>query len=115
MPKPNFKIDEMMLVFIVAILAIIVSVYDHNQNPQGIEAEKITGLIFDNHDISFANNGVINAAKLNKVQGMNYKELKTYLNAKTDFCIYIRDGNGSVILAKGSSRLRIDGLSCNEH
>ena len=114
MPKPNFKIDEMMLVFVVAILAIIVSVYDHNKNPQGIEAEKITGLIFDNHDISFANNGVINAAKLNKVQGMNYKELKTYLNAKNDFCIYIRDGNGSVILAKGSSRLRIDGLSCNE-
>ena len=117
MPKPNFKIDEITLVLIVAVLIMIVTVYDKT-NKTGhepkMEAEKITEIILDNHGISFATGGIINENKLEEIKNINYADLKKSLNAKNDFCIYIEDGNGNVILSKGSSRLDKDGIICRE-
>ena len=112
--KPNFKIDEIALVLIVAVIAIIVSFYDKNAHPDRIEAEKITEIILDNHDISFATGGVVDQNKINEVQGMPYSKLKNFFNAKNDFCIYLEDGDGNVLLAKGSSKLSQDGMACKE-
>ena len=113
MPKSNFKIDEVTLVLIVALIAMVVSINNKVNEPK-MEAEKITEIILDEHEISFANNGIINEAKLKEIQDMNYKEFKKSLNAKNDFCIYIEDVNGNIILAKGSSKLNEDGLHCKE-
>ena len=113
--RPNFKIDEITLVLIVAVIAIIVSVYDKNSQPnQQIEAEKITGLILDNHEVSFASNGIVDPSKLKEIQNMDYNKLKIYFNARKDFCMYIEDGDGNIILAKGSSKLSKDGINCKE-
>jgi len=114
MPKSNFKIDEIMLVLIVAIISIIVVVYDKLNEPAEMEAEKITEMILNEHDISFANNGIVDENKLKKIQNMDYKEFKNSLNAKNEFCIYIEDEKGNIILAKGSSKLNGDGLYCRE-
>lgn len=112
MKKHNFKIDEIALVLIVAFLAIIVSVYDKLNKPAVIEAEKITEMILDEHYISFANNGIVDENKLREVQNMDYGDFKASLKIKNDFCIYIEDGNGNIILAKGSSKLEGDGFIC---
>ena len=112
--KPSFKIDEIALVLIVAVIAVIVSIYDKNAQPNVIEAEKITGLILDNHDVSFASNGIVDTNKLKEIQNMDYNKLKIYFNARKDFCMYMEDGNGNVILAKGSSKLSKDGINCRE-
>ena len=112
--KPNFKIDEITLVLIVAVIAIIVSIYDKNAQPNQIEAEKITGLILGNREASFASNGIVDAIKLKEIQNMDYNKLKIYFNARKDFCMYIEDGDGNVILAKGSSKLSKDGINCKE-
>ena len=114
MLKPKFKIDEIMLVFIVAVLAMVVGIYHKANEPAGMDAEKITGLILDSHDISFATNGVIDENKLRKIQLMDYKDFKNSLNAKNDFCIYIEDGDGNIILSKGFSELSKDGIYCRE-
>ena len=111
----NYKIDEIALVLIVAVVAIIVSVYDKNSQPnQQIEAEKITGLILGNREASFASNGIVDIIKLKEIQNMDYNKLKIYFNARKDFCMYIEDGDGNIILAKGSSKLSKDGINCKE-
>ena len=58
MGKTNFKIDEVTIVLIVAVFVMIMGVYhDKNKNPE-IDAEKITGLLMDDHEVSFASGGV---------------------------------------------------------
>lgn len=113
MPKSKFKIDEITLVLIVAIIAMIASVYK-NDGMENVEAEKLTEMILDDHTVSFANNGIVDQDKLMQVQSMGYDELKKSLRAKNDFCIHLEDENGNVILAKGSSKLNGDGLHCTE-
>jgi hypothetical protein len=111
--KLNFNIDEITLVLIVAVMAIIIVFYE--QGGVGtVEAEKITALILDDHDVSFANNGIVDEKKLKEVQNMDYEEFKNLLNAKKDFCVYIEDENGNIILSKGSSKLNEDGIPCSE-
>ena len=114
MPKSNFKIDEITLVLIVAFVAMIVVVYDKINEPTKIEAEKITEMILDEHRISFASNSIVNESKLKEIQDMSYNDFRKSLNAKNDFCVYIEDENGKIILAKGSSKLSRDGLYCKE-
>ncbi|MBI3034980.1 hypothetical protein HYY71_01535 [Candidatus Woesearchaeota archaeon] len=79
-----------------------------------MEAEKITGMILDDHSISFANNGIIDENKLREIKSIGYDDFKEMLKVKNDFCIYIEDGNGNVILSKGSSKLGKDGIFCRE-
>ena len=112
MKKINFKIDEIMLVLIVAIIAVIVSIYEQNKDVNVIEAEKITAMILDDHEISFVNGGVVDEGKLKEVQSLDYKELKEELNAKKDFCIYMEDEIGNIILAKSSEKLSKDSSVC---
>jgi len=113
MKKPNYKIDEIVLVFIVVVIVMIVSIFEQNAS-KTIEAEKITFLLLDDHKLSIANNGEVNANKLKEVQNMGYEELKNSLNVKNDFCIYIEDENGNIILSKGSTKLNDDGFVCRE-
>ena len=113
MAKPNFRIDEITLVLIVALIAMIVGIYNKTAKLE-MEAGKIAEVILDNHAISFATNGIIDEDKLNQIQNMDYNQFKNYLKVKNDFCIYIEDGNGNILLAKGSPKLEKDGLHCSE-
>ena len=112
MPKSNFKIDELILVLIVAFIALFISFYDKANEPE-IHAEKITEMIL-NDDLGLASNGIVDESKLRKIQNTKYESLKKSFNAKNDFCMYIEDENGNIILAKGSAKLSQDGLFCSE-
>ena len=107
MPKKRFKLDEIMLVLIVAIIILAISVYFKESKTTDMNAEEITSLLSDNNDI-------INEDKLKEVQNMDYNEFKDSLNAKEDFCVYIEDDKGQIVLAKGSSKLNGDGIYCRE-
>ena len=109
MKKSNFKIDEITLVLIVAVLAIVVSVYDKLAPAKITEAEKIIGLVTDDHSASFANNGIVDENKLREIKDMSYNDFKKSLNVRNDFCVYVEDGNGNVIFAKGSEKLSKEG------
>ena len=114
MHNPKFKFDEVTLAVIVILIAAAVSIYDKASKPQTAEAEKIAEAITDGQGMSFASGGVIDESKLREIKNINYADLKKSVNAKNDFCIYIEDENGNIILAKGSPGLSRDGLNCKE-
>ncbi len=114
MKKLNFKIDEIALILIVALLAMFISIHNKGNDSVEMKAEKITGLLLDNHGVSFANNGIIDGTKLAEIKNMDYYEFKDSINVKNDFCIYIEDENGNIILAKGSPKLAEYGIPCRE-
>lgn len=110
--KQNFKIDEIALVLIVAVLTIFASFADRKAGH--IDAQEITEIIMDDHYFSFASGGVIDESRLKNLQEMRYEDLKKSLNTNKDFCMYIEDGHGNIIMEKGSSRLGKDGLYCGQ-
>ena len=112
--KWKFELDEIALGIIVALIVIVVNFYDTGSNLVDMEAEKITALMLDDHDISFASNGIIDEDKLNEIKNMDYHQLMNFINAKNDFCIYIQDGHGNIILAKGSYKLNLSSIGCSE-
>ncbi len=113
--KTKFRIDEIVLVLVVISLALVVSVYEKSGGTgKAIDANEITEIIMDNHYISFANNGVVDEGKLKEIQQMDYVTLKSQLNAKNDFCVYIEDSDGNVLVAKGSSKLSREIAHCTE-
>lgn len=114
MPKRRFKLDEIMLVLLVALIILAISIYSKENKNRDIGAEEITLLLSGNNDASFINNGFINEDKLKEVQNMNYNEFKDSLNAKGDFCVYIEDEEGQIVLAKGSRKLNGNGIYCRE-
>lgn len=114
MPESKFRIDEITLVLIVALIAILVAAHNKSSEPEGMEAKKIAEAIMDGHGISFASNGVVDAGKLAEIKNMGYKDLKKSLETKSDFCVYIEDEKGNIILSKGSSKLNGEGIGCSE-
>src|SRR3989338_2186001 len=98
MPKSKLKVDEIMLVLIVALAAMFVGIYRQSNDSGVTEAEKIIGMIFSNNQFGFAANGIIDNSKLDRIQIMNYRDFKHVLDAKKDFCIYIQDGLGDILL-----------------
>lgn len=98
---------------IVLLIILSLGIYKASQ-PNMKEAEKIANMVLDGHQFSIANNGVVLTDKLSEIKEMNYEELKQSMNIRTDFCIYIEDTNGNIILAKGSSRLNEYGLHCSD-
>ncbi|MBI2657334.1 hypothetical protein HYX08_01420 [Candidatus Woesearchaeota archaeon] len=109
--QKKFKVDEIILVLIVALIALAVSVLDKANKPE-MEAKKIKDMLLDDHEISMAAKGVIEESRLSQIRDMGYDDLKNSLGAENDFCIYIEDENGNIILAKGSSKLGMDGMAC---
>ena len=114
-PK-NFNVDSVSLILLMVLLAVIIGLLTKPSETKigSLEAEKITEMIFDDHIMSFATGGVIDEKKLQAIKGINYDEFKKSLNVKNDFCIYLEDENGNVILSKGPSKLSEDGLDCRE-
>ena len=111
--KPKKKRKYGVTFFIIAAL-IIIAIILHNKTKltKNIDAEQVTALLLDHHPLSFAKNGIIDERALKGMQDMNYEQIKDSLNIKKDFCFYVEDSKGNVLIAKGSSKLSKDGLSC---
>ncbi|MBI2653917.1 hypothetical protein HYX02_03835 [Candidatus Woesearchaeota archaeon] len=113
MKKPNFKISDEALIISIVLVIFFAVIFSKTGSGTGA-AEKITAMILDDHDISFANDGIIDENKLREIQNMDYDDFKNSLKVNKDFCVYIEDGEGNLILAKGSSRFNEDGIYCSE-
>ena len=103
----------MVLVFIVLVIIIGVSVQGKDTYPQKADPEKILGLVLKDTSVKDGMM-VFDQKKLNELQGMDYNAIKKLLNVKNDFCMYLQDGKGSVLLFKGSPKLSEDGIKCQE-
>ena len=103
MPKKK-KFDEITLILIVAVAAILLSIFGKASEPAVQEAIKIRETILVNGE-NFAGSAVIDEKKLMEINTMDYQSLKNSLKIKKDFCILIQDEKGNVILSKGSPSL----------
>ena len=112
MHKQKFKIDEINLVLIVALIVFILSIYSKANEPKALDSDKIIQMI--NAKFNLEEHGVIDKNRLQEFKKIEYTTLKNSLNIKNDFCIYIEDENGHVLFSKGSSKLTRDGIPCNE-
>ena len=113
MPKTKLKLDEFMILLIVAFIVMAFAVHNRGKELAKEDKEKITSLISDNQAFSITNGGIVDENKLKEIQNMDYNDIKKSLNAKNDFCIFIEDGNGNVIISKGSTKLSRDGIPCS--
>ena len=113
MKKKKHRIDELVLVLVIVLIGLIASFYRKGHTTSG-DAEKISEMIADHHEISFVSNGIIDEKMMRMVSQMNYAELKAFFNVTEDFCIYIEDGRGNLMLSKGTSKLNRDGIYCKE-
>ena len=111
MNKPKHKIDEIILIFIVLVVIIAVSVLEKDEQLQKADPEKILGLVLKDTDVKDGMM-VFDQKKLNELEGMDYVAIKRILNVEGDFCMYLQDGKGSVLLVKGSPKLSEDGIKC---
>ena len=114
MSRQNTKIDQIKLLIIVACIAVIGFTYFKVNEDVRAKAEKITEIILNDKSLSLANTNILNEVKLKEIQNMNYKDLKNSLNVKDDFCLYIEDEKGNIILSKGFNKLTKDGVICKE-
>src|SRR3989338_4502092 len=105
----KFKIDEITLVLIVAIMIIAITI-TQKTGQETNDAANIMKILLNDNSAAPPDNRVMGQAEMEKIQGMNYEQLKKYLSIKNDFCLYIEDENGNIIMAKGSSKLSRDGI-----
>ena len=103
----------MILVFVVLVIIIVVSLQEKSVQVQKADPEKIISLVLKDSNLD---GGIIvfDQKKLNELESMDYATIKKILNVGDDFCMYLQDGKGSVILAKGSPKLSEDGIKCQE-
>ena len=111
--KPKTKRKSGAAFFIIAALIIMAIIFNNKvKQTKNMDAEQVTALLLDHQPLSFAKNGIIEENTLKEIQEMDYEELKSSLNIKKDFCVYVEDSKGNVLIAKGSSKLSKDGLYC---
>ncbi len=113
MNNPKYKIDEIILVFVVLVIIIGISVQEKGRQPQKADPEKILSLVLNDASVKDGIT-VFDQKKLNELEGMDYNAIKKILNVGGDFCMYLQDGEGSVLLVKGSPKLSEDGIKCQE-
>ena len=100
--KPKRKFDEITLVFIVAIIIIIISLFLNTPNKKN---DQITFKIIENLQSSLLKGNDINEYRLKEMQDMDYSQIKESVNIEKDFCIKLVDENGNPIFEKGAPQL----------
>ena len=70
--------------------------------------------------MKIVNKNELNISKINELKNLSYEELKQRLRVEGDFCIYIEDENGNILLLNnsfkgiGSSNINISGTPCSQ-
>ena len=70
--------------------------------------------------VNFLYKQQVNASRMNELKNLSYDELKRILNIEGDFCIYLEDENGDIIILNnsykgiGSGNINISNTPCNE-
>ena len=65
-------------------------------------------------------NKMLNESKLGGLKNLSYDDLKTMFRTEGDFCIYIEDDNGNIVIINnsyrgiGSSNINISGVPCSQ-
>lgn len=70
--------------------------------------------------LNIIENNALNITKMNQLKNISYEELKQMLRVQGDFCIYIEDEQGHIVLVNnsykgiGSPDINISGTPCSQ-
>ena len=116
--KKRKEFDPLWLVFLVAVLIVIISVF-YQEDGLSKEANFILDEFSNGNKYSFVVGNTIHEEKLEEIVEMDYKELKENLNVENDFCVYFEDEDGNLVEIKGvkaigSEIIEINGVPCGQ-
>ena len=112
------------VVIFMAAFFIFYAILNTNQNTKFSdlrqEAATVVKLITSEGETIILNNNEVNLTKAGALKNLDYDELRRRLRIEGDFCIYIEDGNGNIVLINntykgiGAPNIMIGGTPCSQ-
>ena len=111
-------------IFIVAFF-IFYSILGMNKNTQASDLKEQASVIIkqatdEGSTVAVVNGQELNISKFGQLKNMSYDELKSALKMEGDFCIYVEDENGNLLLVNnsyrgiGSPNINLSGAPCSQ-
>lgn len=131
MPKLNAKSQAWSLDIVIAVIIFAAAFFLYyalvNSNPDsktGKLKEDATSVIkqvvSQDNSLRVVEDRQLNESRMGELKNLNYDELKNMLKIGGDFCIYVEDDKGNIILINntyrgiGSSNINISGIPCSQ-
>ena len=122
----SWSIDIVLGVIIfIAAFFIFYSILNSNPNATASNLKEQASIIIkqtttEGSAVAIINNNEINVSKFSELKNLSYDELKRMLRVEGDFCIYLEDENGNVVLINnsfrgiGSPKINLSGVPCSQ-
>ena len=101
--KRNKKVFLLTILVIFSLIIVLRLITKQAYSDKISVSEKVASTFIGQKPL--AGKGTIDDNTLNKIKNTDYEQMKSSLNIKEDFCLYVEDSNGSIIASKGSSKL----------
>lgn len=112
------------VIFMVAFLAIY-SIINSNQSSKISRLKEDASIVIKQVDsdgsvIKIINNNEVNISRLNQIKNLSYGQLKRELRIEGDFCIYLEDDKGNLVLLNnsykgiGAPTINLSGTPCSQ-
>lgn len=122
----SFSIDVAIGVAIfIAALFIFYSVLGTNKNTKASDLREQASVIIkqttaEGSAVAIIDNQELNVSKFSQLKNLSYDELKRTLRIEGDFCIYLEDDQGNLLLVNnsyrgiGSPNINLSGAPCSQ-
>lgn len=95
--KKKVKFNIVWMILLATIAMVLIAVYNKTNRTAPNTAEEIMDMLLQNPSLNFVDN-------------TSYDEIKASLKTQSDFCIYIEDEQGNIILSLGAPELKEKGV-----
>ena len=103
----------------------IYALVSSNQNSKVSELKEEASIVIKQIDadgsiIKIIDNNEVNQSRLNQLKNLSYDELKRELRINGDFCIYLEDDKGNLVLLNnsykgiGAPTINLSGTPCSQ-
>lgn len=111
-------------IFITAFF-IFYSILGTNQNTKASDLREQASIIIkqttaEGGAVAMVNNQELNISRFSQLKNLSYDELKRMLRVEGDFCIYLEDDHGNILLVNdsyrgiGSPNINLSGAPCSQ-
>ena len=112
------------LIFTAAFFVLYSVLYSSSNTSAGSLNEQASLIIKQtaggNSAVAVVNDNEVNISKFNELKNLSYEELKRMLRVEGDFCIYLEDEKGNLVLINnsyrgvGSPNINLSGAPCSQ-
>ena len=98
---------------------------NQNSNTKASDLQEDASIVIkqvatEHNSLNVVDNNEINITKMNELKNLSYDQLKEMLAIQGDFCIYIEDEQGHIVLINnsykgiGTQKINISGTPCSQ-